>query len=153
MPMVLRRMFMSRTVLCAAHARHRVKAVFGVGRAPDGGVCTKQASSNVGSTMPPNQLDKHWTSDQPRDYDRRMSPAAARESGLRSASSVRAALLAGFAVVFGLWLLWGYQLVRSLRQIEQNVASVHESYVRGEQTLSKIPHQCAARLHLICATR
>jgi signal transduction histidine kinase len=60
------------------------------------------------------------------DYDRRMGP------------SVRAALLAGFAVVFALWLLWGYQLVRSLEQIEQNVTSVHESYVRGEQTLSKI---------------
>ncbi|PYR67315.1 MAG: hypothetical protein DMF88_13165 [Acidobacteria bacterium] len=59
-------------------------------------------------------------------YDRRMGP------------SVRAALLAGFAVVFALWLLWGYQLVRSLRQIEQNVTSVHETYVRGEQTLSKI---------------
>lgn len=59
-------------------------------------------------------------------YDRRMGP------------SVRAALLAGFAVVFALWLLWGYQLVRSLRQIEQNVTDVHESYVRGEQTLSKI---------------
>ena len=85
-----------------------------------------------------NELDRHWTGDRPSDYDRRMSPAAARESGLRSASSVRAALLAGFAVVFGLWLLWGYQLVRSLRQIEQNVASVHESYARGEQTLSKI---------------
>jgi signal transduction histidine kinase len=52
--------------------------------------------------------------------------------------SVRAALLAGFAIVFAMWLLWGYQLVRSLRTIEQNVASVHESYVRGEQTLSKI---------------
>jgi signal transduction histidine kinase len=60
------------------------------------------------------------------DYDRRMGP------------SVRAALLAGFAVVFALWLLWGYQLVRSLQQIERNVTSVHESYVRGEQTLSKI---------------
>jgi signal transduction histidine kinase len=60
------------------------------------------------------------------DYDRRMGP------------SVRAALLAGFAVVFALWLLWGYQLVRSLQQIEQNVTTVHESYVRGEQTLSKI---------------
>ena len=52
--------------------------------------------------------------------------------------SVRAALLAGFAVVFALWLLWGYQLVRSLQQIEQNVTTVHESYVRGEQTLSKV---------------
>jgi signal transduction histidine kinase len=59
-------------------------------------------------------------------YDRRMGP------------SVRAALLAGFAVVFALWLLWGYQLVRGLRQIQQNVTSAHESYVRGEQTLSKI---------------
>lgn len=60
------------------------------------------------------------------DYDGRMGP------------SVRAALLAGFAVVFALWLLWGYQLVRSLRQIERNVTSVHESYARGEQMLSKI---------------
>jgi len=59
-------------------------------------------------------------------YDRGMGP------------SVRAALLAGFAIVFALWLLWGYQLVRSLHTIEQNVTSVHDSYVRGEQTLSKI---------------
>jgi signal transduction histidine kinase len=56
----------------------------------------------------------------------------------RDAGSIRGALLAGFAVVFALWLLWGYQLVRSLEQIEQNVAVVHEAYVRGEQTLSKI---------------
>ena len=56
----------------------------------------------------------------------------------RSRSSVRTALIAGFAIVFGLWLLWSYQLVRSLRQIEQSVSSVHDSYVRGEQTLSKI---------------
>jgi len=52
--------------------------------------------------------------------------------------SVRAALLAGFAIVFGLWLLWGYQLVHSLQRIEENVTTVHESYVRGEQTLSRI---------------
>jgi signal transduction histidine kinase len=58
--------------------------------------------------------------------------------GARDAGSVRAALLVGFAIVFGLWLLWGYQLVHSLQRIEQNVTTVHESYVRGEQTLSKI---------------
>ena len=40
--------------------------------------------------------------------------------------------------MFGLWLLWGDQLVHSLQQIEQNDTAVHESYVRGEQTLSKI---------------
>ena len=60
-------------------------------------------------------------------------------SGLgRNADSIRAALLAGFTVVFALWLLWGYQLVRSLQQIEEHAVDVHESYVRGEQTLSKI---------------
>lgn len=54
------------------------------------------------------------------------------------AGSVRAALLAGFAVVFGLWLLWGYQLVHNFQRIEQNVTSLHESFMRGEQTLSRI---------------
>jgi signal transduction histidine kinase len=53
-------------------------------------------------------------------------------------SSTRAALATGFAIVFALWLLWGYQLSRSLQNIEQSVASVHEQYVRGEQTLSKV---------------
>jgi signal transduction histidine kinase len=71
-------------------------------------------------------------------YDRRMSASAAYDPAVRGPGSVRLALLAGFAVVFALWLLWGYQLVRSLVQIEQNVTSVHESYVRGEETLSKV---------------
>ena len=56
----------------------------------------------------------------------------------RDAGRIRAALLAGFAIVFALWLLWGFQLVRSLQEIEQNAIDVHQSYVRGEQTLSKI---------------
>ena len=56
----------------------------------------------------------------------------------RRASSTRVALAGGFAVVFALWLLWGYQLERSLKNIEQSVSSVHEEYVRGEQTLTKV---------------
>jgi len=56
----------------------------------------------------------------------------------RRASSTRVALATGFAIVFALWLLWGYQLGRSLQNIERSVASVHEQYVRGEQTLSKV---------------
>jgi len=56
----------------------------------------------------------------------------------RDARRIRAALVAGFAVVFALWLLWAYQLIRNLQQIEQNVADVHAAYARGEQTLSKI---------------
>lgn len=53
-------------------------------------------------------------------------------------SSVLAAMAAGFAVVFGLWLLWGYQLVLSIRQMEHSLSSLHDSYVRGEQTLAKV---------------
>ena len=56
----------------------------------------------------------------------------------RSISAPRLALGAGFAVVFGLWLVWGYQLSRNLQQIEQNVATVHNAYVRGEETLTKV---------------
>jgi signal transduction histidine kinase len=56
----------------------------------------------------------------------------------RRASSTRIALATGFAVVFALWLLWGYQQRRSLQNIERSVATVHEQYVRGEQTLSKV---------------
>jgi signal transduction histidine kinase len=57
---------------------------------------------------------------------------------MRGSSSTRVALATGFAIVFALWLLWGYQLRRSLENIEGSVASVHEQYVRGEQTLSKV---------------
>src|SRR6186713_1505177 len=54
------------------------------------------------------------------------------------AFSTPVALATGFAIVFSLWLLWGYQLGRSLQNIERSVSSVHEQYVRGEQTLSKV---------------
>lgn len=85
-----------------------------------------------------NELDGQCSNERSRDYERRMLPEVARDEAPRSASSATTALLAGFAVVFGLWLLWGYQLVRGLHQIEQSVAGVHESNARGEQTLSKI---------------
>ena len=71
---------------------------------------------------------RRWTSGSAGHYDR----VVVRKS------SVVAALAVGFAVVFGLWLLWGYQLVLGLRQMEQNLSGVHESYVRGEQTLAKV---------------
>src|SRR5687767_12254584 len=60
------------------------------------------------------------------------------ELGPGAGSSVRVALLAGFAVVFALWLLWGYQLVRSLEEIERNLSTSHQSYVRGDEILSRI---------------
>ncbi len=57
---------------------------------------------------------------------------------VRPASTIRGALIAGFAIVFGLWLLSGYELVRTLRDVEQRVTAVHESFVRGEQVLDTV---------------
>ena len=59
-------------------------------------------------------------------------------SRIPGTSSVPAALGAAFAVVFVLWLFWGYQLVQSLRDIEHDVDTVQASYVEGEQTLLRI---------------
>jgi len=45
------------------------------------------------------------------------------------------ALAGGFAVVLALSLGWGYQLVRSLEQIEADSVTMHDAHVRGEQIL------------------
>jgi signal transduction histidine kinase len=58
-----------------------------------------------------------------------------RAADLSRGIGVQAALAAGFAVVFGLWLLWGYQLLRNLQRVEDSIGSLQESYMRGEQTL------------------
>lgn len=60
------------------------------------------------------------------------------ELGPKAGASVRVALLTGFAIVFALWLLWGYQLVRSLEEIERNLSLSHQSYVRDDEILSRI---------------
>jgi len=44
-----------------------------------------------------------WTLESRRDYDRHVAATTFRAWDLRSPSTVRAALLAGFAMVFGLW--------------------------------------------------
>jgi signal transduction histidine kinase len=56
----------------------------------------------------------------------------------KSGSSIPAAMRAGFIVVFGLWVTFGYQLVRGLQQIEGNVTATHDSHYRGEQALAKV---------------
>ena len=53
-------------------------------------------------------------------------------------TTVGAALLAGFAVVFTLWLLSGFELVRSLQQVEGQVADTHAAFARSERTLSTV---------------
>lgn len=48
------------------------------------------------------------------------------------------ALIIGFALVFALWLAWGVQLVRSLRDMERNNDVVQDAYVAGDETLSRV---------------
>jgi signal transduction histidine kinase len=54
------------------------------------------------------------------------------------ASSIRGVLIAGFAVVFGLWVLSGYELVRRLAALEQRTAAEHEAALRGTRLLTTI---------------
>jgi signal transduction histidine kinase len=56
----------------------------------------------------------------------------------RPESSIRGVLIAGFAVVFGLWVLSGYELVRLLRAVEERTAAEHEAAQRAARLLSTI---------------
>jgi signal transduction histidine kinase len=53
-------------------------------------------------------------------------------------TGIRRALNVGFALVFALWMAWGYQLVRAFQEMEQAASSAYDDYVRGEQALSRI---------------
>ena len=57
---------------------------------------------------------------------------------IRPGSSIRSVLIAGFAVVFGLWLLSGYQLVRRLAALEQRTVAEHEAALNGARVLTTI---------------
>jgi signal transduction histidine kinase len=57
---------------------------------------------------------------------------------LRPTSTIRGAIVAGFAVVFGLWLLSASELVRSLREVQGGVTDVHASLQRGEEVLTTV---------------
>jgi len=52
--------------------------------------------------------------------------------------TIRGALIAGFAIVFALWLASGYELVRRIREAEEQMASARRSFVRGQQVLTAI---------------
>ena len=80
-----------------------------------------------------------WTSPPRAHYDPlvdRVTSASRRH--VRPTSTIRGALIAGFAVVFGLWLLSGYELIRRLQDVEQQVAKARASVERGDRTLSAI---------------
>ena len=57
---------------------------------------------------------------------------------VRATATIRGALIAGFAVVFALWLASVYELVRSIRAVEQEVATANAAFLQGEQALSTV---------------
>jgi signal transduction histidine kinase len=66
-------------------------------------------------------------------------PPATSPIGLpRRARTIRGALAIGFTVVFGLWVVSGFQLISDLRQVEARVAAMQESFVRGERARSTV---------------
>lgn len=50
----------------------------------------------------------------------------------------RGALIVGFAVVFGLWLVSGFEMVRSLRRVEERVTVTRIAFERGEGVLTTV---------------
>ena len=80
-----------------------------------------------------------WTGADARQYD----PPVERSPGpftrrVRAPSTIRGVLAAGFFVVFALWAFSGYELVRSLTQLERRAEEARDSFVRGERVLSTI---------------
>ena len=57
---------------------------------------------------------------------------------IRPTSSIRGVLIVGFAVVFGLWVLSGYELVRRLAALEQRTAAEHAAALRAARLLITI---------------
>jgi signal transduction histidine kinase len=55
-----------------------------------------------------------------------------------AATPIRTALLVGFVAVFGLWVISGVELLRSVRDLESRINRLHDSFLRGEQTLSTV---------------
>ncbi len=86
-------------------------------------------------------MDAHsrWTSARPTLYDARQElDLPSRPRSVRVTSTIRGALIAGFTVVFALWLVSVYELVRSIRDAEQRTAAARRAFTRGEQVLTTI---------------
>jgi signal transduction histidine kinase len=50
--------------------------------------------------------------------------------------SIRGALIAGFTVLFAVWAFAGYELLRSLGDVERRVSAEHAAYAEAADTLS-----------------
>jgi signal transduction histidine kinase len=57
---------------------------------------------------------------------------------LPGVSSIRRALVAGFAVLLAVWVFAGYELIRSLADVEQRVTAEHTAFARAADAVSTI---------------
>jgi signal transduction histidine kinase len=53
-------------------------------------------------------------------------------------SSIRGALLAGFAVLLAVWAFAGYELIRSLGDVERRVTAEHDAFAHAADAVSSI---------------
>ena len=61
-----------------------------------------------------------------------------REQKAAGISSIRGALIAGFAMLIALWAFAGFELIRSLGDVEQRVTAAHDAFVRAAETVALI---------------
>jgi signal transduction histidine kinase len=71
------------------------------------------------------------------DYDAQEEPIVA-SARTGPASTIRGALTAGFAVVFVLWVASGYELVRSLRDVDRRLEASRQDFQRGQDVLNTV---------------
>ena len=69
-----------------------------------------------------------------RHYDEAMTSGVS----LRGNSSIHKVLIAGFSIVFGLWLVSGYDLVRRLQVVEQRGAAEYQAALDGQRLLTTL---------------
>ena len=71
------------------------------------------------------------------DYDAQEEPVVA-PARTGPASTIRGALTAGFAVVFAVWVASGYELVRSLREVDRRLEASRQDFQRGQDVLNTV---------------
>jgi signal transduction histidine kinase len=82
-------------------------------------------------------MPSRWIPSTGADYDADVAPAVPRARA-SPASTIRGALTAGFAVVFVLWGASGYELVRSLRDVDRRLEASRDDFQRGHEVLATV---------------
>jgi signal transduction histidine kinase len=79
----------------------------------------------------------NWTRPSSPDYDAHEEPLVP-SVRVGPVSTIRGALIAGFAVVFAIWVASGYELVRSMREVDGRLEASRNDYQRGQDVLATV---------------